>query len=417
MLNLSETGRILYISSVDISIGNGPGVNEREFVTGLYQALGERAHFLIPRPQSPVADIPEQVCTFTAPHHLHSPRHFPAHLLSQMRKADQLLSRRQFDLLVFRLDILPLAPLYITRKHHLPYALKTLGQGLINVFNERIKIVGPLLAKWNTRLVAALVNQAIVADSVSTLQVEFLQKKLDLEPDKVIWIDNAVNTSRFFPVTRENARKKLGLADFDPIVGYVGSRPWERGAMAMVEAAPVLRKKYPELGLLILGDGKELELLKKRARELQVEKHCHFCGYVPFDRVPDYVNSLDVGVSISLRPDRSAASELKVRQYLACGRPVVISPGSNDFVEEEGFGSIVQPDDLQGITARLDRWLSLQGDEREQFTQRAAQYMHEHLSIAAAVAQRFKIWSERMVSRPSANGNHRNFSRSEEGDK
>jgi hypothetical protein len=32
VMDLKTNGRILYISSVDVSIGNGPGVNEREFI-------------------------------------------------------------------------------------------------------------------------------------------------------------------------------------------------------------------------------------------------------------------------------------------------------------------------------------------------------------------------------------------------
>ena len=57
-MDLKMRGNILYISSVDVSIGNGPGVNEREFILALYRAIGDRAHFLIPRPADVVADMP-----------------------------------------------------------------------------------------------------------------------------------------------------------------------------------------------------------------------------------------------------------------------------------------------------------------------------------------------------------------------
>ena len=78
--------------------------------------------------------------------------------------------------------------------------------------------------------------------------------------------------------------------------------------------------------------------------DLQVAERIRLEGYVPFEKIPQYVNSLDVGVSISIREDRQVNSELKVRQYLACGKPVVISPGSNEFVLEENFpGLAVRP--------------------------------------------------------------------------
>lgn len=313
--------------------------------------------------------------------------------------ADQILAEHHFDLLLFRLDLLPLAPLYITKRHDIPFALKTLGQGLINIFSEKIGWpLGSLLAHINQHLVKQLVKKAIVADTVSRLQKQYLADRLAVELDEIICIDNAVNTDRFFPARVSEARKELGLTRFGPIAGYVGTRPWERGGMQLIETAPQLLSKYPNLGLVILGDGAQLDDLKKRAHELQVQDHCVFTGYVPFHKVPQYVNSLDVGVSISLRIDRQAASELKVRQYLACGKPVVASPGSNDFLINSGMGSIVQPDDLAAVANELDYWLGLSAAERDLFACRAEKYVQENLSIEAAVARRFDLWTERLRS-------------------
>ena len=137
MINLLETGQILYISSVDISIGNGPGVNEREFVNGLYSAIGDRAHFLIPQPENSSYELPESVCTFSSSHKAHHPLFYFKHIFSVLKQANKILSQRTFDLIVFRLDVLPIAPLVITKKHPIAYAIKTLGQGSIRVLNEK----------------------------------------------------------------------------------------------------------------------------------------------------------------------------------------------------------------------------------------------------------------------------------------
>ena len=57
-MDLRTAGRMLYISPADVSVGNGPGVNENEFIHALYAAASERAHFLVPRPIEPVDDLP-----------------------------------------------------------------------------------------------------------------------------------------------------------------------------------------------------------------------------------------------------------------------------------------------------------------------------------------------------------------------
>jgi len=402
MISLRESGQILYVSYVDVSVGDGPGVNERQFILALHQAIGDRAHFLIPQPVDKVPDLPVGACTFSLPHRRYNPRFFPGYVVSQIRLADQLLSHREFDLIVTRLGVLPFAPFYITRKHQIPYAVKTLSHETMWALSARAGWqgwVGRSLQGINLWAIKQMVVKALVADTCSVAQVKYFQHAFGVDHQKIVWIDNAVDTARFFSSSPTEARRKLGLANFDPIVGYVGTRPSERGARQLIETAPQLLSKYPNLGLVIVGDGPGLSDLKKRAAELQIESHCLFTGYSPFDQVPTYCNALDVGVSINLRPDRYAAAELKVRQYLACGKPVVASPGSNDFLTTENLGSIAQAMDLEAIAAEFDRWLSLTPDERGEFARRASEYARDNLSVEVALARRFEVWAERLTRR------------------
>jgi glycosyltransferase involved in cell wall biosynthesis len=393
--SLRDAGRILYVSSVDVSLDTGPAVNELEFIVALHDALRERAHFLVPRPARPVADLPGAACTLVRPHRNHHPVRFAAHALAQLRAADRLLAGRRFDLLVFRLDVVPIVPLVITRKHPVPYAVKTIGATTVHVL-RRLPWVGSGLAAVNRRLFRDLVARALVADAASRLHVASLQSALGLGPDHVVWIDNAVNTRRFFPMPVADARRALGLERFDRVAGYVGNLPDERGGTQLVEALPRLLPRHPGLGLVVLGGGPGRERLAGRARELGMLPRCVFTGHVPYERVPVYTNALDVGVSLLL-PESHAASEQKVRQYLACGKPVIATtPGGNDFVAHERLGSLVRHDDADAIVAELDRWLSLPGNERATFAARASRYAAERLSVAQAVARRLALWDERL---------------------
>jgi glycosyltransferase involved in cell wall biosynthesis len=386
---------MLYISAADVSVGNGPGVNENEFVHALYGAIGERAHFLVPRPVETVDDLPAAALSFCQPHRRYHPLRFPLHVLSQIRAAGRLLRERHFDLLLLRIDVFPFVPFYLTRRHRLPYAIKTLGTGGLDALEKR-GWFARLLAPLNRWMFRSLVSRALVADTDSEGHAVALRQRLGLGAREIVWIDNAVNTGRFQPGGRDEARRTLGLERFDPVIGYVGSRPWERGGAQLLEAAARLLPRFPQLGVVIVGSGEPVAAMKRRAAELGIAEHCHFAGYVPYRRVPLYVKSLDVGVSISLQPERAVNSELKVRQYLACGIPIVISPGGNEFVPEQGFGTVVEPADLPAITDAIARWLSLPASEREAFASRSARYMHEHLSMAAAIERRIRLWAERM---------------------
>ena len=392
MLDIEATGRVLYISSVDISVGNGPGVNEREFLVALHSRLGGRAHFLIPRPSGYVGDVPAKHCTFCKPHNNHAVWHFPQHLASQVRLARRLLAQQRWDLLIFRLDLLPIAPLLITRTTDVPYVIKTLGQGTMNTLRERVGWLGRPINLVNRRLIRRLVTGALATDAVSQLQVDLLRKLLKPEPGTIDRIDNGVNTQRFAPMNTPSVRHQLGLTRFEQIVGYVGTRPWERGGDALVEAAPRLVHTHPTLGFVVLGDGVGLGTLQRRARELGVEDRFVFAGHVALDEVPCF----DVGVSISTRWDRRAAAELKVRQYLACGKPVVASPGSNQFLTEQQLGSVVQANDSASTARAIDRWLVLDTMERRAFERRAVDYVERRLSMRAVMSQRWTLWSQRL---------------------
>ena len=74
----------------------------------------------------------------------------------------------------------------------------------------------------------------------------------------------------------------------------------------------------------------------------------------------------------------------------------MISPGGNEFVAREDLGSVVASGNRDAVVAALDRWLSLSGEQREEFALRAEAYMQRHLSMESATARRFAFWGERL---------------------
>ena len=86
MGNLSNY-KYLYISSVDVSIGNGPGVNEREFVVSLSKLLGKNIKFLIPRPLNKVdGEFPLNQCVFSSGFNRGAKAKFLFHTITQFIK-------------------------------------------------------------------------------------------------------------------------------------------------------------------------------------------------------------------------------------------------------------------------------------------------------------------------------------------
>lgn len=384
--------KILYLSFIDISQPIGPSVNEREFIPSLYKLTNGNAHFIIPKPLSPIKDeLPLEQVTFIPNSKGRKPLHWLKQQFVAMRESRKILKENQFDFMVIRGGLFAFALLYITNNLKIPFALKTAGSGRFEVFKRKNALIRTLYP-LNQYMFKKLVRRASVIDVVSNIQKSSLEEITGVN-DRIYFVDNGVNTDRFFPQNMHSARKKLGLGRFEKIIGYVGGLPWERGGLQIIEAMPELLKTYPKLCGVIVGGGSKMDVLYNKAKELGVEENIHFAGVVPFEEVVDYINSFDIGVS-QLYPESQGASEQKVRQYIACGKPVVVSPGAvNNFVEEEGLGYIVlDPYDNDEFTKKIKKVFSIV--ETDCLSNKIRDYAVANLSVDARVKQRLDLYEE-----------------------
>lgn len=295
------------------------------------------------------------------------------------------------DILIFRTSLFAFAMSFITKTSNIPYVLKSEGLSTLTILDKKSKI-WKLFSNIHYKLYKDLFANAMMVDTVNHDNVKEFEAMTG-KSGNIVWIDNAVNTDRFKPMPIEQTRQKLNIKKINPLIGYVGNRPWNRGGMQIIEALPYLQKKHPNVGVVILGGGDGLSLLKQKAEELNEADRCRLTGQVPFDEVPDYVNAIDVGVSISSLQSRKVASELKVRQYLACGKPIVVSAGGSHFLAEKGLGSVVDPDNIEQIANELDKWISMSPEKRDRFSKKARNYAVSNLSFKSKVQKRLNMWS------------------------
>lgn len=384
--------KILYISRADVSMTSGPSVNERQFIVSLYKLIGNKAKFLVPFPTGTMPDdMPlEQLSLFRSSKG-RRPHLWFLQQFSLVTKANRLIKENDFDMIIIRADIFEFALNFIVGKNKIPYALKTAGSGEFKVFQQKNILIRSLFG-INNKLYGRLIQYAILVDVVSETQRDKLREITGIK-DKIVWIDNGVDIDRFVPMDSQQLKSELNLSRFSHIIGYAGNYPWDRGAMQMIKALPRLKEKYPHIGVVVLGDGSEMKLLYKEAEKLKVSKHCVFTGNVPFEEVVKYINCMDVCVSQRYE-DTQAASELKVRQYLACGKPVVVTPGANDFVEVEGLGSVVDPLDEIGFFNAVNSFLSLDKEKYQEVATKARVYSEENLSYTSKIMERLELYKE-----------------------
>jgi glycosyltransferase involved in cell wall biosynthesis len=110
------------------------------------------------------------------------------------------------------------------------------------------------------------------------------------------------------------------------LVGYVGIMGKQEGIDLLLRVVykivHVMKRTDIQFGLI--GDGTELESLKKYARDLQVTEYVTFTGYLQGDSLFEYLSTADVCVSPDIVNEMNDKSTMvKIMEYMTLAKPIV----------------------------------------------------------------------------------------------
>ena len=183
---------------------------------------------------------------------------------------------------------------------------------------------------------------AIVVPEPKALSERFRPKCFPLK-----W---GVDTERIRPMTRPaDLAKSLDIRG-RPTVGFISSfLPWH-GTRSIVQAAPFVLQRFPEVRFLMIGTGPDEHDTHEDVKQRGLEPHFVFTGFVEHSKIAGYLASGDVLIapySDHLKAEEGRAdmaSSLKVFEYMAAGRPVVVTEvGNRGGAVEHGVSGLVIP--------------------------------------------------------------------------
>jgi len=130
--------------------------------------------------------------------------------------------------------------------------------------------------------------------------------------------------------------------------------PW-KGFDALIRAHAELKKKFPDLTLLIVGTGPDQKRLGDLANALGVGDSVVFTGNVPRDVALRYMRAADVFV---LNTHYEGFSHLLL-EASAVGVPIVTTKigGNPELIEDNVNGYLIKPDDVRMLTHRIGKLL------------------------------------------------------------
>jgi glycosyltransferase involved in cell wall biosynthesis len=237
---------------------------------------------------------------------------------------------------------------------------------LTNIFTKDLIVIGGVRSVPNNRPILREVIDRItlpLSDHIvsnSTAGKKWAQEK-GVSDQKVSGRHNGrdfktYNTANASP----ELRNEFGLGD-GPVLGTVGRLVMRKGHYDLLEALPRIVNEYPNVTLLLVGDGPEREGLESRAESLDCRDNVVFAGMR--DDIPELLDLMDVFVF----PSHYEGLPGALLEAMMAGLPIVATPvdGNKDLINDGITGLFIPPNDSKRITKRILQLLSDPGLQQE----------------------------------------------------
>jgi glycosyltransferase involved in cell wall biosynthesis len=125
-------------------------------------------------------------------------------------------------------------------------------------------------------------------------------------------------------VDEEFLKKHADITDKNSIIFVSNFGKWSK-LLEIIEAIKNLKTKYPNIRLMLVGDGTEIPIARKKVNEYGLEKNVIFYGKIE-DRkkIIKLIQSAEVCLNISDKNAfRDAASPIKYFEYSALGKKII----------------------------------------------------------------------------------------------
>ena len=193
------------------------------------------------------------------------------------------------------------------------------------------------------RLIGFLVDKVtVVSDHVKDLVL----RREKLKPEKVVTIYNGVDIADLqCQVNKEKKREEIGLDTGGPVLGCVASLHARKGHRYLIQALGGAVQTYPDLSLLLIGDGAERAEIEKQVQALDLARQVKFLGRR--SDVPELLELMDIFVLPSLEEGMSNA----LLEAAAKGKPVVATDvgGNAEMVVHAETGLVVPARDVDAL--------------------------------------------------------------------
>ncbi|MCP4870084.1 MAG: glycosyltransferase family 4 protein [Proteobacteria bacterium] len=223
------------------------------------------------------------------------------------------------------------------------------------LFIEMGMITNPVAIALASRMEKKLYTSADLIVTVTNRFKDIIVGR-GIPEDRVVVIHNGFDPDHFaeVPGERDEVRARWGLQD-KYVVSYVGTHGLLHRLDFLLDVAERL-KDDPRFQIFFVGDGAERAKLVAEA-ESRGLGNVTFAGLLPYSEIRGIYAASDL-CYVPLRPHPFLFENFvpsKIFEILGAGRPILGAVGGEaaEVIEESGLGRVVQPGDVDAITAAV----------------------------------------------------------------
>jgi glycosyltransferase involved in cell wall biosynthesis len=205
---------------------------------------------------------------------------------------------------------------------------------------------------------------------------------------KVVTVLNGIDASPFgVRLDKQKKRRELGISGEGPVIGLGVRLSRQKGITYLLKAMPEIIKEYPDVTLVIAGEGECEPELKQEAIALGIENHTAFLG--PRLDMNEVVRIFDLYVL----PSIWEGLPMVLLEAMAAACPIVATNvgGSHMAVIHGENGSLVEPKNPKALATAVIRLLA---DEqlRNSYAKRGLELFKGRFTAEAMTEQYEKLY-------------------------
>ncbi|MED5353736.1 MAG: glycosyltransferase family 4 protein [Nitrospinota bacterium] len=212
-----------------------------------------------------------------------------------------------------------------------------------------------------------------------------------VNPGNVKSVSAGVDFRRFdFKINGIKIREELGVNPGQPLIGKIGViRGW-KGYNYLLEAAPIILKKFPDARFVFVGNGPGFEQTKSIAKSLGLKQKLTFLGHR--DDIPEIMAGLDIQVLASYAGE---GTPQVIPQAFAMKTPLVATRVGSvpEMLGQGKRGILVEPKSSVDLANGIINLIENPGI-RNELAEKGYEFCRNELGIDRMIDETITIYEE-----------------------